>query len=131
MSDSKQAIFPEGGPRPVGPYSPVVVSGDLVFVSGHVAFDPATGRIVGETFEAQAHQTFKNLKRALRAAGCDFSDVVKTTAFITRAEDFAAFNEVYQQYVPEPYPARSTVVAALVVEGLLVEVEMVATCSLP
>ena len=126
MSDQKQAIFPEGGPRPVGPYSPVVVSGDFVFVSGHVGFDPATGRIVGETFEAQAHQMFKNLEHALRAAGCDFSHVVKTTAFITRAEDFAAFNEIYTQYVPAPYPARSTVVAALVIEGLLVEVELIA-----
>ena len=126
MSNEKQAIFPEGGPAPVGPYSPVVVSGDLVFVSGHVGFDPPTGRIVGETFEAQAHQTFKNLERALRAAGCDFSHVLKATAFITRAEDFAEFNEIYKQYVPTPYPARSTVVAALVVEGLLVEVEMVA-----
>jgi 2-iminobutanoate/2-iminopropanoate deaminase len=126
MSDNKQAIFPEGGPRPVGPYSPVVVSGDFVFVSGHVGFDPATGRIVGETFEAQAHQMFKNLEHALRAAGCDFSHVVKTTAFITRAEDFATFNAVYTQYVPAPYPARSTVVAALVIEGLLVEVEMIA-----
>jgi 2-iminobutanoate/2-iminopropanoate deaminase len=126
MSDQKQAIFPEGGPQPVGPYSPVVVSGDFVFVSGHVGFDPATGRIVGETFEAQAHQMFKNLENALRAAGCDFSHVVKTTAFITRAEDFADFNEIYTQYVPAPYPARSTVVAALVIEGLLVEVEMIA-----
>ena len=126
MSVEKQAIFPEGGPAPVGPYSPVVASGDLVFVSGHVGFDPPTGRIVGETFEAQAHQMFKNLARALHAAGCDFSHVLKTTAFITRAEDFAEFNEIYKQYVPAPYPARSTVVAALVVEGLLVEVEMVA-----
>lgn len=126
MSDKKQAIFPEGGPQPVGPYSPVVVSGDFVFVSGHVGFDPPTGRIVGDTFEAQAHQMFANLERALRAAGCDFSHVVKTTAFLTRAEDFAAFNAIYKQYVPEPYPARSTVVAALVIEGLLVEVEMIA-----
>ncbi len=126
MSVEKQAIFPEGGPAPVGPYSPVVTSGDLVFVSGHVGFDPPTGRIVGETFEAQAHQMFKNLACALQAAGCDFSHVLKTTAFITRAEDFAEFNDIYKQYVPAPYPARSTVVAALVVEGLLVEVEMVA-----
>jgi 2-iminobutanoate/2-iminopropanoate deaminase len=126
MSDKKQAIFPEGGPQPVGPYSPVVVSGDLVFVSGHVGFDPPTGRIAGDTFEAQAHQMFRNLGVALRAAGCDFADVVKTTAFLTRPEDFAAFNEIYKQYVPPPFPARSTVVAALVVEGLLVEVEMIA-----
>lgn len=126
MSEHKRAIFPEGGPRPVGPYSPVVVSGDLVFVSGHVGFDPATGGIVGESFEAQAHQTFQNLARALEAAGCDFSHVVKTTAFVTRASDFAAFNAIYGEYFPEPYPARSTVVADLVVEGLLVEVEVIA-----
>ncbi len=126
MSDNKQAIFPEGGPRPAGPYSPAVVSGDLVFVSGHVGFDPATGRIAGATFEEQAHQTFKNLARALAAAGCDFAHVVKTTAFLTRAQDFATFNAIYREYFPEPYPARSTVVADLVVEGLLVEVEVIA-----
>jgi len=126
MSDHKRAIFPEGGPRPVGPYSPVVVSGDIVFVSGHVGFDPTTGDIVGETFEAQAHQTFQNLARALEAAGCDFSHVVKTTAFVTRASDFAAFNTIYREYFTEPYPARSTVVANLVVDGLLVEVEVIA-----
>lgn len=126
MSDKKQTIFPDGGPAAVGPYSPVVVSGDLVFVSGHVAFDPATGSIVGETIEAQTHQTFKNLERALRAAGCGFADVVKVTVFLTRAEDFGVFNEIYRKYVPAPYPARSTVVAALVVEGLLVEVEVIA-----
>ncbi len=126
MSDKKQAIFPEGGPAAVGPYSPVVVSGDLVFVSGHVGFDPATGGIAGETIVAQTHQTFKNLERALRAAGCEFADVVKATAFLTRAEDFGAFNEIYKLYLTAPYPARSTVVAALVMEGLLVEVEVVA-----
>jgi 2-iminobutanoate/2-iminopropanoate deaminase len=125
-SDMKQVIFPEGGPQPVGPYSPVVVSGDLVYVSGHVGFDPAAGGSFGETFEEQCQQTFKNLARALGAAGCDFSHVVKTTAFLTRAEDFAAFNEIYGQHVPAPYPARSTVVAALVIAGLLVEVEVIA-----
>jgi 2-iminobutanoate/2-iminopropanoate deaminase len=125
MSNEKQALFPEGGPAPVGPYSPIILSGDFVFLSGMVGRDPASGHL-GETIEEQTRQTLENIGRSLRAAGCDFKDVVKATCFITQADYFKGFNEVYKSYFPEPRPARSTVVCELVLKDLLVEIEVIA-----
>lgn len=123
--DDRRAIFPEGGPKPGGPYSPAIVSGGFVFVAGQVGRNPATGQL-GEGIEAQARQTLENIGVVLRAAGCDFKDVVKTTAYITRPEFFGPFNAIYQSFFPEPRPARSTVVCALVQESLLIEVDVIA-----
>ncbi len=124
--DDKRAIFPEGGPQPGGPYSPAIVSGGFVFVAGQVGRNPATSQMAGDTIEAQTRQTLENLGAVLHAAGCDFKDVVKTSAFITRPEFFQAFNEIYKEYFPEPRPARSTIVCALVEANLLVEVDVIA-----
>jgi 2-iminobutanoate/2-iminopropanoate deaminase len=126
MSEDRRAIFPEGGPKPGGPYSPAIVSGGFVFVAGQVGRNPASGQLAGDTIEAQTRQTLENIGTLLRAAGCDFKDVVKTNAYITRPEFFQGFNAVYQGYFPEPRPARSTVVCALVAENLLVEVDVIA-----
>ncbi len=126
MTDHKRALFPEGGPKPGGPYSPVILSGGFAFVAGQVGMDPTTGQLAGETIEAQTRQTLQNVGLLLKAAGCDFRDVVKTTAFITKAEFFPPFNAIYQEFFPEPRPARSTIVCALVRENLLVEVEVIA-----
>jgi reactive intermediate/imine deaminase len=101
----------------------VIVSGDLVFVSGQVPFD-AEGKLVSDDFGEQAHQTFKNLAKCLEAAGCGFGDVLKVTAFLTDLGEFATFNEVYRQYFSEPYPARSTIGVNLL--GFKIEVEAVA-----
>ncbi|MBI3762483.1 MAG: RidA family protein [Chloroflexi bacterium] len=119
-------MYPEGGPKPGGPYSPAIVSGGFVFLAGQVGNDPATGKLAGDTIEAQARQTMKNLGTLLKAAGCDFKDVVKVNAYITNAEFFQEFNSVYREYFVEPYPARSTVVCALVNPGLLLEVDLIA-----
>ena len=126
--DERRAIFPEGGPQPGGPYSPAIVSGGFVFVAGQVGRTP-TGQLAGDAIEAQARQTIENIGAVLRAAGCDFKDVVKTTAYITKPEYFQSFNEVYKQYFPEPRPARSTVVCALVDASLLIEVDVIARLS--
>jgi 2-iminobutanoate/2-iminopropanoate deaminase len=126
MTEHKRAIFPEGGPKPGGPYSPGIVSGGFVFTAGQVGTDPATGQVAGETIEAQTRQVMKNLQSVLRAAGCDFKDVVKTLAFVTKAELFSDYNKVYKEFVPEPFPARSTVVCQLAGPEYLVEIEMVA-----
>ncbi len=123
--DERRAIFPAGGPPPGGPYSPAIVSGGFVFVAGQVGRLP-TGGLAGDTIEAQARQTIENIGAVLRAAGCDFKDVVKTTAYITKPEYFQPFNEVYKQYFPEPRPARSTVICALVDASLLIEVDVIA-----
>ena len=126
MSDERRAIFPDDGPKPGGPYSPAIVSGGFVFLAGQVGNDPATGKLAGDTIEAQARQTMKNIATLLKAAGCDFTDVVKANAYITKAEFFQEFNAVYREYFVEPYPARSTVVCELVNPGLLVEVDVIA-----
>jgi reactive intermediate/imine deaminase len=119
MTDHKRAIFPEGGPKPGGPYSPAIVSGGFVFVAGQVGNDPATGQPAGDTIEAQTRQTLKNIGTLLKAAGCDFQDVVKTSAFLTKAE-------FYQEFFPEPRPVRSTIVCTLGSANLLVEVDVIA-----
>ncbi len=126
MTEDRRTVFPEGGPKPGGPYSPAMVSGGFVFVAGQVGWEPATGQLAGDTIEAQTRQTLENIGALLRAAGCDFDDVVKTTTYITRPEFFQPFNEIYKQFFPEPRPARSTVVCALVDTALLVEVDVIA-----
>lgn len=125
MLAQRQAIFPEGGPKPGGPYSPAIVSGGFVFVAGQVGIDPDTGQCAPD-LEAQSRQTFRNLRTVLQAAGCDFDNVVKTTAFLTKPEFFAEFNTLYREFFTEPFPARSTIICQLARADLLVEVEVIA-----
>lgn len=125
MSTQRQAIFPEGGPKPGSPYSPAIVSNGFVFVAGQVGIDPATGQAASD-LETQTRQTLKNLQTVLSAAGCGLGDVVKTTAFLTKPEFFAAFNTIYREFFTEPFPARSTIICQLARADLLVEVEVIA-----
>jgi 2-iminobutanoate/2-iminopropanoate deaminase len=118
------AIQPEGLARPAAPYSPVVVSGDLVATAGQVAFDE-TGQLTADDIESQCRRALDNVRTCLRAAGCDLSDVIKVTAFLSDLGGFPAFNSVYREYFQEPYPARSTVGVALPA-GILVEIEALA-----
>ncbi len=129
MKETLLVISPTGGPRPVGPYSPALVSLDLVFVSGQVGRDPSTDQLVDGTIKEQTCQTLRNMEVLLRDAGCDFADVVKTTAFLARGDYFQAFNEVYAEFFRKPYPARSTIVCAFVNPDILVEIEAIARCS--
>jgi len=117
----RQAFQPEGVATPKAPYSPVIVSGDLVVTAGQVAFD-LDGNVVGDTIEAQTRQTLENVGRCLAAAGCGFEDVIKINAYITDMANFAGFNGVYRDYFAEPYPVRTTVQAGLA-PGLLIEIE--------
>ncbi|TML89933.1 MAG: RidA family protein [Actinobacteria bacterium] len=119
-----EALQPEGLPTPSAPYSPVVVSGDLVATAGQVAFD-ADGKLVPGGIREQTRQTLENVGRCLAAAGCGFGDVIKVTAFITDMENFGAYNEVYAEFFEAPFPARTTVQAGLA-PGLLVEIEALA-----
>jgi 2-iminobutanoate/2-iminopropanoate deaminase len=123
------AIQPPGVARPAAPFSPVVVSGDLVYTAGQVGHD-AAGNIVEGGIAAQTRQAFENLRLCLEAGGCSLEDVVKVNAYLTDLDDFAPYNEVYRELFHEPYPARTTVGAALV-PGLLVEVEAVARRRTP
>ena len=121
---ARDARHPEGFARPIVPLSPVVVSEDLVFTSGQVAFD-AEGTLVPGGLEEQTAQVFENLRACLAAAGCTLNDVVKVNAYLTDLGQFEAFNRVYAERFSEPYPARTTVGVDLA-DGLLVEVEAVA-----
>jgi 2-iminobutanoate/2-iminopropanoate deaminase len=122
MTD-KKAIFPEGT-NPAGPYSPGIVSGGFLFVAGQVGRGPDD--TIGATIEEQTRLVLENIRNVLRAAGCDFKDVVKTTVFITKQEFLQAYNPIYMEYFPEPRPARATVVAALVDDKFLIEIEAIA-----
>ncbi len=116
-------------PAPPGsttPLSPAIIVDGVVYTSGQIGRDPATGDVPGD-IHAQVRNTIENLRAVLRQAGADLKDVAKTTVFLTRQADFAAMNEVYAQQFSEPRPARSTiVVAALARPGIDVEIEAVA-----
>ena len=121
----KEPITSDQAPAPVGPFSQAILSGDFVFVSGQVGLDPASGAL-GDTIEAQTRQTLQNVGALLSQAGCNFGDVVKSSCFITDAANFAAFNAVYREFFPLPFPARSTIICGLALEGLLVEIDVIA-----
>ncbi len=120
-----KTISTDKAPAALGPYSQAQIVGNLVYTSGQIGVDPATG-VAPEGVEAQAHQVFKNLCELLKAAGSDISKVVKTTVFIKNMDDFALVNSIYGQYFTEPYPARSCVEVARLPKDLLVECEVIA-----
>jgi 2-iminobutanoate/2-iminopropanoate deaminase len=106
----RKPIFAQDGAPPKGPYSPAVIaSGPTLYISAQGPFDPATGAIVSPEFTKQARQVFENVSALLRAAGASWQDVVKVQIFLADFADFAAMNEIYADYVSEPYPARTTV----------------------
>lgn len=120
-----KTVSTDKAPAALGPYSQAQIVGNLVYTSGQIGIDPATGA-APEGIEAQAHQVFKNLCELLKAAGSDISKVVKTTVFIKNMDDFALVNSIYGQYFTEPYPARSCVEVARLPKDLLVECEVIA-----
>ena len=109
----------------IGPYSPAIATDDLVFCSGQLGVDPATGEL-REGVEAQAEQAIRNLEALLDAAGCSLADVVKTTCFLADINDFQKFNAVYAPLWPDPPPARSTFQVAALPRGARVEIEAIA-----
>jgi 2-iminobutanoate/2-iminopropanoate deaminase len=119
-----EALQPAGVATPKAPYSPVVVSADLVVTAGQVAFDEK-GELVSGEIEGQARQVFDNLERCLEAAESSLDEVIKVNAFLADLADFEAYNEVYREYFSAPYPVRTTVQAGLA-PGLRLEVEAIA-----
>jgi 2-iminobutanoate/2-iminopropanoate deaminase len=115
--------------KAIGPYSVAIENGDLLFISGQIPLDAASGKLVEGDISAQAKHSMENLKAILEVAGLGFGHVVKTTIFLTSMADFAAVNEVYKAYVGEPYPARSTFAVAALPMGAKVEIEMIASRS--
>ena len=118
-------IATEKAPAAIGPYSQGLDLGNLVFVSGQIPIDPATGTMA-ETIEAQATQSLNNLKNILAADGLTMQNVVKTTIFLADLADFAVVNRIYESFFTAPYPARSCVQVAAIPKGAKIEIECIA-----
>lgn len=126
----KHAISPATGAKAIGPYSPALRVGSLVFVSGQVPFDPATGRLVEGDIAAQTRRVLENVGDLLTAAGLTFDHVVRTTVYLADMDDFSAMNGEYARFFREPYPARSTVEAARLPRDSRIEIDAIAVTEL-
>ncbi|WP_297046200.1 RidA family protein [uncultured Desulfovibrio sp.] len=122
----KDVISTNAAPAAVGPYSQGIRAGELLFLSGQVPLDPATGKLVDGGVEAQTEQSCRNLKAVLASQGLDLANVVKTTVFIAHMSDFPKVNEVYKRFFTYPCPARSCVEVGALPLGALVEIEAIA-----
>src|ERR1700750_511804 len=123
----KHAISSPDAPKAIGPYSQAVRAGQLLFLSGQVPIDPATGEIVDGDVAAQPRRVFENLAAVLKAGGRSFADVVRTTVFLSDMNDFTTVNEIYGTYFSEPYPARCTVQVARLPKDARVEIDLIAS----
>jgi 2-iminobutanoate/2-iminopropanoate deaminase len=123
---SHKSVVSAGAPAPIGSYSQAVRSGKMLYCSGQIALDPASGTLVEGDVSAQAEQVMKNLGAVLDAAGYDYGHVVKTTIFLIDMNDFAAVNAVYGKYFDATKPARSTVAVAGLPRGARVEIDCIA-----
>ena len=125
-SEGKKIISTDKAPKAIGPYSQAVQIENMVFTAGQIGLNPATMEIVEGGIEAQSRQVLTNLKAVLEAADSGLNYVVKTTVFLSDMANFAAMNAIYAEFFPENFPARSTVAAAGLPKGALVEIEAVA-----
>lgn len=122
----KQAISSPAAAKPVGPYSAALRAGSLLFISGQVPIDPASGQLVSGDMTAQTRRVLENVGALLRAAGLSFADVVRTTVFLADMNDFKAMNDAYAAFFTEPYPARSTIQAARLPRDARIEIDAIA-----
>jgi 2-iminobutanoate/2-iminopropanoate deaminase len=123
---SRKTLAPADAPQAIGPYSPGIVTADLVFASGSIGIDRATGKIVAGGIQAETRQALKNLRAILQAGGSDMDRVLKTTVFLEDIQEFGQMNEVYAEFFPVEPPARSTVAVAGLPAGARVEIEAIA-----
>ena len=121
----RTVISTPNAPAAIGPYSQAIVCGNMLFTSGQIPLDPATGAVVGDNIRDQAEQVMKNLSAVLAAAGTSFANAVKTTCFLADMADFAAFNQVYAKFFPN-CPARSCVAVRELPKQVLCEIEAIA-----
>jgi 2-iminobutanoate/2-iminopropanoate deaminase len=125
----KEIIKTSKAPEAIGAYSQAVRIGDFLFASGQIPIDPQTGSLVEGGIEAQTTQVMENVKQILQAGGSDLDNVVKTTIFILKMDDFAAVNQIYGKYFKDNLPARSCVAVAGLPKEALVEIEVIAYCQ--
>jgi 2-iminobutanoate/2-iminopropanoate deaminase len=122
----RQAVSSADAPQAIGPYSQAIRAGTLLFVSGQIPLDPATGVMVDGDIAAQTHRVFANLRAILAAAGVTFDNVLRTTVYLADMNDFAIVNEIYGTYFSSPAPARATVQAARLPKDARVEIDLIA-----
>jgi 2-iminobutanoate/2-iminopropanoate deaminase len=122
----RQVVTAPDAPKAMGAYSPAIKAGNLLFISGQIPVDPATGNLIEGDISAQAEQVMKNLTSLLRAAGASFTNVVRTTVYLADMNDFAAMNDVYSRYIIDPPPARATVQVARLPRDVKIEVDAIA-----
>lgn len=121
-----QVIETKNAPAAIGPYSQAITANGFLFCSGQLGIDPSKGALISENIEAQAEQALKNIKSILNAAGIDFSDIVKTTIFLTSLDDFKIVNEIYSKELGGHKPSRSTVQVSKLPMGAKIEIECIA-----
>ncbi len=122
----KQIILTEKAPAPIGPYSQAVESSGIIFLSGQIAINPDNGKIISTNIEAETHQVMANLQEVLKAAGLNFSHVLKSSIFVKELADFGKINTVYGSYFRKNPPARETVEVARLPKDVHVEISMIA-----
>ncbi|HRE50938.1 MAG TPA: RidA family protein [Flavitalea sp.] len=125
----KKIVNTSGAPAPIGPYNQAVQAGPLLFISGQIPIDPATGNLIMQDIGAETRQVMENLKAILDAAGLNFSHIVKTTIFLSDMALFAEVNEIYGSYFSGDYPARETVAVKGLPKNVHVEISMIAQRS--
>jgi 2-iminobutanoate/2-iminopropanoate deaminase len=122
----RQVVTAPDAPKAMGAYSPAIKAGNLLFISGQIPVDPATGNLIQGDITAQADQVMRNLTALLRAAGASFTNVVRTTVYLADMNEFAAMNEVYSKYIVDPPPARATVQVARLPRDVKIEIDAIA-----
>lgn len=122
----RKAVATESAPKAIGPYSQAIRAGSLLFVSGQVPIDPATGQIIDGAIAAQTHRVFRNISEILKAGGASLDHVVRTTVFLADMNDFGAMNEVYGSYFSAPAPARATVQVSRLPRDARIEIDVIA-----
>ena len=125
----KELVTAAGVPKAIGPYSPAVKVGNLLFLSGSIPLDPVSGQLVDGGIKEQTTRVLENIKTLLAAAGADFSNVARTTVFMVDLGEFAAMNEIYSSYFTAPYPARSTVQVVKLPRDVRVEIDVIAVLN--
>ena len=125
----RQLVTAPDAPKAMGAYSPAIKAGNLLFISGQIPVDPATGNLVQGDIAAQAEQVMRNLTALLRAAGASFTNVVRTTVYLADMDDFAGMNEVYSRYIVDPPPARATVQVARLPRDVKIEIDAIAVLA--
>ncbi|MGH7844899.1 MAG: RidA family protein [Candidatus Binatia bacterium] len=123
---TREAVRTNAAPKAIGPYEQAIKINGFIYTAGQIGLDPKTGNLVEGGIAAETMQVLENLKAVLEAAGSSMDQVIKTTVFLTNMSDFAAVNEVYEEYLGHARPARSTVVVAGLPKGALIEIDLVA-----